>query len=459
MDAAWKVYVQDRRFDDNQISNLYLKLKYETVGRFSFDFRPIDGDESYMVVGNTLRVFWGDLHKLDGVIQRRDWDEKQFCYHIYGADIRGLLLDRVNTEPATVHSYTSDITTTLMYEGCDFPSNIWTGAGENIGKYTFRYRLGIQNTIRITTATVRWEMVTERGTVYEHVNKCLFDATKNWTPGELKGATLRFVSGACKNNVYNIIGNATNRVCLGIRSATCDEYTMVGTLWYADIVENGGFEDSTTDFSPWWVEYRGASYATASVDSSVSYEGTNSLKTNVSMPYVPGPTHLVISTPTANLTAGANFEFKYRYSHVAGGGGGNFVISQISAGNSITLLQLSGLGANNPSWPGWDVATATVANSGLSHIGITTTAIGGFCNITGWFDNITMGSATSENPCGFVPGCSRRGDIYEIIRPKMILVEPPSLVPATLEHDNHAIQYNNVDDQSAHTTSITIRGA
>src|SRR5574343_2130 len=132
MDARWKVYVQDRRFDDNQISNMYLKLKWETVGRFSFDFRPIDGDESYMVPNNTLRIFWGDLHKLDGVIQRVDWDAQQFCYHIYGADIRGLLLERGNATPATFHSYTSDMQTNVMFDGCDFPTNIWTGSGENI---------------------------------------------------------------------------------------------------------------------------------------------------------------------------------------------------------------------------------------------------------------------------------------------------------------------------------------
>jgi len=459
MDAAWKVYVQDRRFDDNQISNLYLKLKYETVGRFSFDFRPIDGDESYMVNGNTLRVFWGDLHKLDGVIQRRDWDEKQFCYHIYGADIRGLLLDRVNTEPATVHSYTSDITTTLMYEGCDFPSNIWTGAGENIGKYTFRYRLGIQNTIRITSATTLWENVIERGTVYEHQNGCLYDATKNWTQNMYRGETLRFVSGACKNNIYNIIGNSTNRVCLGLRSSTCDQYTMSGTLWYRNILDNGGFENSATDMSPWYVSYRGAQYATALVDATISFEGTNSMKMRVEKPYTAGVTHMSIVTATMDTTAGANVEFKYRYSFTTLGGDGYFSIQRIAGANSVQLAQFTGLGAHNPAWPGWDTATVALPQGGAAQIGITVSGDGGGPDITCWFDNVTMGGATSQNPCGFVPGCSRRGDIYEIVTTAMSIVEPPSLVPATLEHDNHVIQYNNVDDQSAHTTSITIRGA
>lgn len=258
MDAAWKVYVGDRRFDDNQISNCFLKMKYETVGRFTFDFRAIDGDESYMVPGNTLRIFWGDLHKMDGVIQRADWDSKQFCYHVYGADIRGFLLDRVNTEPATVSSYTSDVTSQVMFTGCDFPTNIWTGAGESIGKYTFHYKVGIQNTVRVLGATqTRWNTVIERGTVYDHVNGCLYDATKNWEPNALRGATLRFVSGACKNNVYNICGNSSTKVCIRMATENCSQFAteegsstgyeshetqIIDGYRYRQILEDTGFE-------------------------------------------------------------------------------------------------------------------------------------------------------------------------------------------------------------------------
>lgn len=636
MDAAWKVYVQDRRFDDNQISNLYLKLKYETVGRFSFDFRPIDGDESYMVVGNTLRVFWGDLHKLDGVIQRVDWDESQFCYHIYGADIRGLLLDRVNTEPATVHSYTSDITTTLMYEGCDFPSNIWTGAGESIGKYTFNYRLGIQNTIRITTATIRWENVIERGTVYDHADGCLYDATKNWVKNAYAGATLRFVSGACKNRVFNINGNTSNRVCVRLPGESATLYTNGGGYEWCYATSSIFGVPATHDDKAFAVDYSGnqvlltstgtavwsvpasttagnkhpylwnGSYYLWSDDSKImalspddgslvwrfpastlfyshhndmtllpdgaivtcsgydsvafciNVDGTQRWKSPGAVVREPFPPAGVVDTTTYHtcwngypparrigysLSNGSivyqtapptaaiwGRMFLNNSGNIVGFGNDYMIIYSPTTGNDILLVDVEG-GADGKYQeavgisydgsviyhPSWLTATTLIARdantgdllwetelrggmtnasrvlareNGLIYVSETThiqcfdadgneewylslpTSPVGEIGYSFAFDeetgNLYVGMGDSmthghlccigDAPTGSIPGCSRRGDIYEIVIASMTPVVPNPVAPATLEHDNHVIQYNNVDDQSSHTTSMTVRG-
>ena len=72
MDIKWKVQVLDKMFDDTYVRNLYLKMKYNTLGRFSFDIRDFGTVEveSYFAVGNTIRIFWGDILKMEGVIQK-----------------------------------------------------------------------------------------------------------------------------------------------------------------------------------------------------------------------------------------------------------------------------------------------------------------------------------------------------------------------------------------------------
>ncbi len=466
MDARWKVYVQDRRFDDNQISNVYLKLKWETVGRFSFDFRPMDGDESYMVANNTLRIFWGDLHKLDGVIQRVDWDSTQWCYHIYGADIRGLLLERVNTEPATVHSYTSDIQTQVMFNGCDFPTNVWTGSGENIGRYTFNYRVGIQNTVRVMSPTIRWENVIERGTVYEHQNGCLYDATKNWAIGELVGATLRFVSGACKNSVYNINGNTTNKVCIRLpgesppdnESEFATQKVVDGIVYKQVLGSNMGFESGTTD--PWVVQEKN-SVTTVTTD---AHQGSYAV---YHFGYA-GPVHerneLHISYYYDTSFKIEPYE-KYECS------------TWIKSTTGFQVLQFIGdIFVNFYNIPPCDwTQYSTVVTNGPATLYFSKTydylIVRAFAETSPslpdpafdvWIDGIQFWVVTTDaytgDATGTIPGCSRIGDIYEIVTHKMTEVQPPSLSPATLEQDNHIIRYNLVDDQSDHTTSMTVRG-
>lgn len=606
MDARWKVYVQDRRFDDNQISNMYLKLKWETVGRFSFDFRPMDGDESYMVANNTLRIFWGDLHKLDGVIQRVDWDSTQWCYHIYGADIRGLLLERVNATPATVHSYTSDIQTNVMFTGCNFPTNIWTGAGENIGKYTFKYHIGIQNTIRITSPTIRWDYVVERGTVYDHVNGCLYDATKNWVPQEYAGATLRFVSGACKNNVYNINGNTANKVCIRLPGEPASLYQMgdattvslkwatcfptafcaclTGTTSVVVIGSDRGVYLSDDGGTSWATQcstlpdgvafskivncgndiicgitgnavYRsadaGVTWSNVYTATSVLYPagvGTNitlydiaayesvvqvtgryivygggivaessdlgaswSLKwekyyvdIRTQFNFSVSPTQILASFPARMLTwngsqyvEGVTIDPRYSEAYcwsddqlyVAAGGNtvlNIFAVSQsatsvvsniapsgtlMGAGpflnaNGTILLGISGNGTyadytlktstTFTDWTGVTTTPATVAALYSGDVWGSTVIIHqkAYLFDTGpiWINQSTGGAS------GKIPGCSRIGDIYEIVLWKLTQLQPPSIAPATLQQDNHIIQYNNVNDQSDHTTVMTVRG-
>lgn len=568
MDAAWKVYVGDRRFDDNQISNLFLKLKYETVGRFTFDFRPIDGDESYMVVNNTLRIFWGDLHKLDGVIQRVDWDDSQYCYHVFGADIRGFLLDRVNTEPSTVSSYTSDIQTQVQYTGCDFPSNIWTGAGDKIGTYTFHYKLGIQNTIRITSATQNiWHNVIERGTVYEHLGGCLYDATKNWEVNKYAGATLRFVSGACKNNVYNINGNSSNRVCIRLPGELETAYAgylthetkYINGMKYRQILEDPGFERAS--FAD-WLDSMGysASWRTDLHVSGAYTEGVwefqhidtynpgGSLvpwitaKPDVDQIWNSRVTEIWIwndpqhpegywtwawlkGIPHGQWIDDINKEYIYYDAKgeillVDDSYSGDHAIKCTygleSPGLWITPAIVQRFAYPPPPMPmntqlvvegvaKWDGKSGGL---GIVRIGICNKmktreiVIGTITDVDRWTTFSTTytipatvglypdGNADPTNPDsyynffinvepasgvtvdnvklwredwltsgGTIPGCSRLGDIYEIVTASMERIEPASLTPATLEKDNHIIRYNNSDDLSDHTTVVTVMGA
>lgn len=483
MDAAWKVYVGDRRFDDNQISNLFLKLKYETVGRFTFDFRPIDGDESYMVVNNTLRIFWGDLHKLDGVIQRVDWDSNLQCYHVYGADIRGFLLDRVNTSPSTVSSYTSDVNTSLMYEGCDFPSNIWTGAGDKIGTYTFHYKLGIQNTIRITGATHNyWTTAIERGTVYEHRNGCLYDATKNWTANVLRGATLRFVSGACKNSVYTICSNATSTVCLRSPSGSCSDYasssyptegatqmSKYGKTYRQIITTNVGFETGAT--VPWKVYETGYGNPTTSITTD-AHDGTYAW-------------HRISSPAYAN--AYFSFSHAYEVPGIVAAAGASFEYSfWAKCSDTVDRVEISHndgyytdrqVATITVSSTDWALYTATFANAGGAIFPTTVSGAGLLIEVFpeydviaarwkgmevtldgGWAFVPTADTFWGTSSGGFVPGCSRLGDIYEIVFASYVMVDPAT-PPVDLVKDEHIIRYNNVDDLSKHTNVITVRGS
>ena len=531
MDAAWKVYVGDRRFDDNQISNLFLKLKYETVGRFTFDFRPIGGDESYMAVNNTLRIFWGDLHKLDGVIQRVDWDDSQYCYHVFGADIRGFLLDRVNTEPSTVSSYTSDIQTQVQYTGCDFPSNIWTGAGDKIGTYTFHYKLGIQNTIRITSATRNiWTNIVERGTVYEHQNGCLYDATKAWEVNKYAGATLRFVSGACKNNVYNVNGNTANRVCIRLPGEPASMYgggtgdvrceTIDGVPMYRvnDTKLFGDTDIGTTGYGGWYVytDYNGkkgcegetapwsmiqnVGWGTAIIPGDYVCRSETSATVPVGMAgkslhLYADPKYTAVDlgayinilnfpTWTDTATRYGRVRFWYKVSNTK---------TAFNFDNYFYTAYDGGLGMCRCSWSTvWegrqDIATTDWVyydqpikltqstavsphfrmslhvsrynyNGGLTH--------GNPCDFyiynpevyvdKSLFPNAESGGATI--PEGTVPGCSRLGDIYEIVTATMARIEPASLAPATLVKDNHIIKYNQTEELSDRTTVVTVMGA
>lgn len=512
MDARWKVYVQDRRFDDNQISNMYLKLKWGTVGRFSFDFRPMDGDESYMVPNNTLRIFWGDLHKLDGVIQRVDWDSTQWCYHIYGADIRGLLLERVNTTPATVHSYTSDIQTNVMFDGCDFPTNVWTGSGDAIGKYTFKYRVGLQNTIRITGATRRWEMVLDRGTVYEHIDGCIYDATKDWAPNVYAGATLRFVSGACKNNVYNINGNSANRVCIRLPGEPATAYATDANVPPQTITIDGAtcglvvsdwsFENGYPDTIPFddnsefgngfmgtypvedgswyrlgWYWSKTNMYATAEWTDAETYGDTMARcrsgwfgLDNVSLgAYLFGHRqHWVTPWDSPqNTTVSLKFNARgigasERYLKV-------YIVLIDTNGQSVQFKYQTPSGVSFPTvWTEFELGgtTSSSAFSSVTRVDViifyNVFARGDLSNQMIDIDNFRVylqgcpGVIPWGGLMGKIPGCSRIGDIYEIVTSSM--TQPPSTTPATLQQDNHIIQYNNVNDQSDHTTSMTVRG-
>jgi hypothetical protein len=70
----------------------------------------------------------------------------------------------------------------------------------------------------------------------------------------------------------------------------------------------------------------------------------------------------------------------------------------------------------------------------------------------------TEGGTGGGTLMGTVPGCSRLGDIYEIVFASMERIEPASVAPATLEKDNHIIKYNQTDDLSKRTTVMTVRG-
>lgn len=455
MDAAWKVYVGDRRFDDDQISNCFLKMKYETVGRFTFDFRPMDGDESYMQNGRTLRIFWGDLHKMDGVIQRVDWDDDNWCYKVYGADIRGFLLDRVNTEPATVSSYTSDVQSQVMFTGCDFPTNIWTGAGESIGKYTFHYKIGIQNTVRTLGATqTRWEHYTERGTVYDHVNGCLYDATKNWEPNALRGATLRFVSGACKNNVYNINGNTSNRVCIRLPGESPLELTdsiTIDGVTYGGALRNAHFE--TGELSPWTFSDTSLISATVLI-SEDSYDGSYSCNLRI----YPGKWTMNPEADIDQVTATRL---------MPGSGFITFRMKTDWPTKARTLLTFQNVRFwDFGPYPDWTYVSVAFSN-GIEW-GTSTLYLGmspdvrydhTYTEHNTWIDDLQIyHSSVSASPEGTIPGCSRIGDIYEIVYASMERIDPSPIIPATLEKDNHIIRYNRVNSLSDHTTSMTIRG-
>jgi len=82
-------------------------------------------------------------------------------------------------------------------------------------------------------------------------------------------------------------------------------------------------------------------------------------------------------------------------------------------------------------------------------------------SVAGWATSgfATRGSSEDPGVAGKIPGCSRIGDIYEIVFASMERIEPASILPATLEKDNHIIRYNRVNDLSDHTTSMTIRGS
>lgn len=484
MDARWKVYIQDRRFDDNEISKTYIKFKYGSVGRFKFDLRLLDTEEAtYFATGNTLRIFWGDIHKLDGVIQRSDWDDDNYCYHIYGADLRGLLLDRIPQQQATVNSYTSDIVTSVMFDGCDFPTNIWTGLGQSIGRYTFNYNINILNTIRITQNLPMyiWEAGTiiERGTVYEHVNGCLYDATKSWATNEFAGMVLRFVSGDCKNNVYNINGNTTNRVCIrlpgesGVETGTvCDRYVTVGATTYYNTLDNSGFEDGT---DPWTLN-RELTSGTAEIITG-GYDSDYCLHLDTGAKFE-GLWHVSSATQITTIPIGGGERVEIRYKMYRSGrvgnkergifrvgvydtGGGGPIVINTPAFGSGTLADY------NPSYPDWDVATAFFSGSPTAASGwyfyiLTSGYSDG--RMEAWVDNVSLSVSTATNPCalwGSIPGCSRVGDIYEIVTTQKTLTYrvPPDLVNATLEKNNHIIRFNTVDDLSKYITSMTVRGS
>jgi len=72
------------------------------------------------------------------------------------------------------------------------------------------------------------------------------------------------------------------------------------------------------------------------------------------------------------------------------------------------------------------------------------------------FPDASCGPATVA---GKIPGCSRLGDIYEIVTASMERIEPASLTPATLEKDNHIIKYNQTDELPDHPTVVTVMGA
>lgn len=459
MDARWKVYVQDRRFDDNQISNMYLKLKWETVGRFSFDFRPMDGDESYMVANNTLRIFWGDLHKLDGVIQRVDWDSTQWCYHIYGADIRGLLLERVNTEERTVHSYPSDVVTTLMYEGCDFPTNVWTGSGENIGRYTFNYRLNIQNTIRTFTGIpgdLKVYPDIDRGTITAFGNEYIEDATKAWGVDRWRDGSCRIINGEYKDSFFKVLSNTANRL---VRNGSWETHTATFDV---SSVRNPTYVDYTSGTVTGHVTYGsfGLYDTSAHTGNTICPPGYSGHSAKVlrftdtrswdywSPQYV---SYTVIVPGTFKYLSG---NFGTTVSDLPPNGGTDIYVN----GNLLLRFNESDLG----------VPIGGISRSGIynCYIGESvhnpTVTITRFHNIAfyGDFETLLCDVVLHETAVGNVPPNLEIGTLFEVCG-KNFVVAPAERNPvpvAVLKRDDHIIQTNVTDDLSSRTTSMTVRG-
>jgi len=464
MDARWRVYIQDRRFEDNQISNLFIKLKAGTVGRFTFDFRPIDGDESYMVANNTLRIFWGDIHKLDGVIQRVEWDQSKFCYHVYGADLRGLLTDRVNTEKTVVHSYPSDVQTSILFEGCDFPTNIWTGPGETIGKYTFNYKIGIQNTVRVGSQTpgYQWvvDTVVERGTVYGFVNECIYDATKSWTVNEYQNCALRFVDGACKNNIYKVNSNATSTVCInGMNPLQYGCTKMLNGNLVRQIYPDGGFENGGGEISH--LIFTGGTTVDIDLTTSTTHRGTYALNC-VFHPNVDYTYYLSLNTAystTMYISGTAEYSF--------------WAKSTDGAPIDATVVNRKHYGASWIPLAQWEIEIGTdwtqfsttfacdMAYDWIYDPHVEIFVSGGNTRHV-VFDDFRFWRpySGSEVECNSIPDCAHIGDHYEIVTLKKIFTNvPPQTEPKVrLTKDTHIIKYNKTDDLSEHKTSVTVRG-
>lgn len=223
MDIKWKVQVLDKMFDDTYVRNLYLKMKYNTLGRFSFDMRDFGTVEveSYFAVGNTIRIFWGDILKMEGVIQKLVKSTTSWGWSIYGCDLNGLLLDRTPNMPYELGCDSLTIANSVMYAGCDFPTSMWgVGDGEEQGTYVLRYKVGLNTAykqIRNLPHDLTWQTSTggEGGIVSSVTSTSIVDDTKNWIVDQWKGAHCRMVTGAMKNNVYEVLSNTANSLNIG----------------------------------------------------------------------------------------------------------------------------------------------------------------------------------------------------------------------------------------------------
>lgn len=460
MDARWKVYVQDRRFDDNQISNMYLKLKWETVGRFSFDFRPMDGDESYMVANNTLRIFWGDLHKLDGVIQRVDWDSTQWCYHIYGADIRGLLLERVNATPATVHSYTSDIQTSVMFEGCDFPTNVWTGSGDAIGKYTFKYRVGIQNTIRtVGGGNITASVDSDRGIITAFGSDYLEDSNKSWEVNRWSGGACRIINGRYKNSSFGVISNTPTRVNrTGAWTVFTDVFDVTTIPDPTPLDYDSGTLTGVIE-SPYYPTFTYGLTDTSPSGHQICPSGYDGQVKKVLWFLDP-----VANYPSAMTWVDYIVTMPGTYKYLSGNFG--LSISDIQDGcfmvfvNGTKILHLTETEFGVP--PGGVGRCAIVNNYFGKSITNPTIHILRRCDQSyyGYFELLLCDVVLHNEPAlGVLPEL-QLGTVFEVTGKgfNVTTAELPTAPVATLERDNHIIQYNTTDDQSDHVTSMTVRG-
>lgn len=461
MDARWKVYVQDRRFDDNQISNVYLKLKWETVGRFSFDFRPMDGDESYMVANNTLRIFWGDLHKLDGVIQRVDWDSTQWCYHIYGADIRGLLLERVNATPATVHSYTSDIQTYVMFQGCDFPTNVWTGSGDAIGKYTFKYHIGIQNPVRVTNPTggVNVETDSDRGIVTEYGSDYIEDREKTWDVDRWKNGACRIVNGRYKNSTFRVLTSTATRL---IRVGEWSVFT--------DVFDVTSIPDPTP------LDYESGALVGGALNNAhaFTYGLTDTCPTGrqICPPDYEGQVKKVLWFQDYLREFLHNVEWVTYTVTIPG------TYKYLSGNFGLPVSDLPTWGYFSVSVNGTEILHVGETELGVPIGGVVRSAIvnnyfgGPVTNPTiqilrrhthayfGYFELLLCDVVLHNEPALNRLPELERGTVFEVTNDKRVVTagDLPTTAVATLQKDNHIIQYNTTTDLSEHTTSMTVRG-